>query len=191
MYGIGINDATYVTGGCPYYVKWANMLMRCYSKSFQEQHPSYSVNTVCKEWLTFSTFRKWLVENDYADDMSLELDKDLFFFGNTVYEPAKCCLIPKQINSFMSKLKGSGEHLPGVYFCVRDKSFTSQIRDNGKKVRLGTFKDQLSAHLKWWDAKCNVALELSDMITKDNIREEFIAKFSGQSPFVGDICERY
>ncbi|TOB13963.1 hypothetical protein, partial [Vibrio parahaemolyticus] len=62
--GVGINDADYASSKCPYYKKWHGIIIRCYDKSYQERKPSYVGATVCKEWLTFSNFRDWCIEQE-------------------------------------------------------------------------------------------------------------------------------
>jgi hypothetical protein len=54
LYGIGINDADYRVRprkgpACPFYVRWSNMLKRCYTGQ-------YNGVTVCKEWHTSQAY---------------------------------------------------------------------------------------------------------------------------------------
>jgi len=69
-YGVGRNDADYKTAvngeRCPYYRRWSSMLNRCYSASYQNMFPTYIGCTVCKDWLTFSHFRAWMVQPKLA-----------------------------------------------------------------------------------------------------------------------------
>ena len=68
VFGVGINDADYVIkvkvdGGyqdCPYYLKWKEMLRRCYSNRVASYHPTYKDCYVCEDWLIFSNFKKWM-----------------------------------------------------------------------------------------------------------------------------------
>ena len=74
VYGVGINDAWYMInvniGGklvtCKFYTKWVSMLTRCYSSKFHEMQPTYTECMVCKEWLTFSNFKKWMETQEWG-----------------------------------------------------------------------------------------------------------------------------
>jgi hypothetical protein len=59
--GVGHNDIfRYDTASSPYYLKWRNMLKRCYDPKTQANSPSYIGVTVCKEWHKFSNFKIWM-----------------------------------------------------------------------------------------------------------------------------------
>ena len=83
VYGVGVNDLDYSTqikeyvtkdGGrrsqkpvfiCKYYTAWKNMLKRCYSNKYLESRPSYIDASVCSEWLSATTFKKWVEQQDW------------------------------------------------------------------------------------------------------------------------------
>lgn len=111
VYGVGINDADYVTNPkimvgdkwislpqCPYYKRWVGALQRCYSKKRQEKQPTYKGCTVCDEWLTFSNFKKWMETQKWE---GRALDKDFLVEGNKVYSPSTCVFIPQALNNFI------------------------------------------------------------------------------------------
>lgn len=102
--GVGINDADYdtcVNGSvCPYYRKWADLLRRCYSKRFLEKRSSYKGCTVCKEWHTFSNFKRWMEKQDWEGKV---LDKDLLSGDDKIYSPDTCVFLPSKINNFLSE----------------------------------------------------------------------------------------
>jgi len=107
VYGVGVDDHDYQirkqSGGkivwtCPYYQTWVNMLSRCYSRNQKKYTPSYVGCKVCEEWLTFSTFKKWMSKQNWKGK---ELDKDLFGDGS-VYSPATCVFITKHMNLLAS-----------------------------------------------------------------------------------------
>ena len=69
VFGVGVNDASYMTNHkdkdgiikvCPYYRRWKNMLKRCYSSKCQDKNPTYLGCAVSNEWLTFSNFKLWM-----------------------------------------------------------------------------------------------------------------------------------
>lgn len=132
-YGVGINDADYTVKiasstwdnvkqkninskliwECPFYRKWRSMLERCYSKKYHTRSPKYKDCTVCDEWLTFSSFRAWMVDMDYENK---DLDKDLLYKGNRIYSPKTCVFLHKYVNRFIENGRGNSSVYPfGVY----------------------------------------------------------------------------
>lgn len=175
VFGLGINDANYKVTGCPYYKKWTNMLMRCYCKTYLDKNPSYVGSSVSEEWLIFTNFKDWLVSNNY--NMKDELDKDILSSFGNVYSPEMCCLIPKNVNSFLCKISKTGDLPKGVHYCNRYNVYIAQIRDKGKKIRLGSFDDPLTAHNVWLNKKSELALELSIEIQNTIVRDKFLDLF--------------
>jgi hypothetical protein len=182
VYGVGINDAGYVVqvkecteerypnGAkkhiliwvCPYYSRWRNMLLRCYSKKFQERRPTYKGCTVCKEWLLFSHFKSWMRTQDWE---GTQLDKDLLVEGNKVYSLETCVFVHTKVNSFTTDGgNGRGEHLIGCHLVENDKKFLSRCSSpfTKKKGFLGRFSTELEAHLAWKKQKHIYACQLAD-----------------------------
>lgn len=154
IYGVGINDAPYnvyylSSGGqkyiCPYYRTWRAMLERCYSPTFLKRNPSYDGTTVSPQWLYFSAFRDWMVQQDWQNKV---LDKDLLGAGNKHYSPNTCLFISKELNNLLTLRAGHR----GLYPLGVSKTtikgntyFTATCRMYGKKVNLGYFKDPSKA----------------------------------------------
>lgn len=152
--GVGINDLYHVRGRfvkekyvkCPFYEKWSNMIIRCYSKNKRE---CYKGCTVSDEWLVFSNFRNWMVSQDWENK---ELDKDILVKGNKLYSPETCIFIDQHINTLLiNKGAGRGKYALGVTFCKLNKKFRSSCSKNGKLKSLGYFKTEKEAH----NAYCN------------------------------------
>ena len=116
VYGVGVNDLGYrvqineeVTknGGkrilksvfrCKYYTAWRNMLTRCYDKKYLERNPSYIGTSVCNEWLSAATFKKWMEQQDWHGKC---LDKDIIVPGSKLYSPETCAFVLTATNSFV------------------------------------------------------------------------------------------
>ena len=167
VYGVGINDADYsvnsVIGSCqvmcPYYDKWKGMLRRCYSKKYHNKQPTYINCTVCEEWLTFSTFKRWMETQDWQDK---HLDKDLLCKDNKVYSAIYCVFVSQQINSFLTdRVNNRGEFLIGVDYISRLGKFRASCSDGKRTQYLGLFNTELEAHLKWKAKKHTIACELA------------------------------
>lgn len=62
--GFGINDLesaiSHLGEKCPYYIKWTQMLHRCYSINRMKTHPTYLGTAVSEDWLYFSNFKSWM-----------------------------------------------------------------------------------------------------------------------------------
>lgn len=159
VYGVGVNDASYnvryFDGDesflCPYYQKWVDMLKRCYSKRFLLKNSSYSGCKVCDDWLVFSSFKRWMMSQQWEGK---SLDKDILVKGNKEYSPETCLFIPQQVNCFvLDNKKIRGKYKIGVSFNKQMKKFRAQIKIKGKQTHLGYFDDEESAHKAYLDAK--------------------------------------
>ncbi len=80
------------------YVKWANMMQRCYSEEVHKNKSYYIPCTADIEWLNFSNYREWHKKNSMGD-RKVDLDKDVLIPGNTVYGSETCTLIPHFTNT--------------------------------------------------------------------------------------------
>lgn len=160
IFGVGIKDNEYslvkkeYVGGkwkrvwaCPYYLKWKDMLMRCYSEKYLAKNPSYRGCTVCEEWLTFSNFKSWMEQQDWEGK---ELDKDLLLKGNKLYSPSTCIFIDQVLNTFLVNQR-NGKGLLGASWHQRDKVYGSNISNpfTGCTEFLGNFKTEQEAHTAW------------------------------------------
>lgn len=106
IYGIGfIGDGKYMAK-CNNemvlsYNTWHSIIRRCYSEQSKDRFPAYyGICTICEEWLNYQVFAEWFVKNEYKVDGRLHIDKDILCYGNTVYCPDKCLLVPQKINMF-------------------------------------------------------------------------------------------
>ena len=111
--GVATNDADYITQicerlpngkrkavwRCPVYDVWNSMIKRGYSHKFKERKPTYQNVAVCDEWLLFSNFRDWWIENNVR---GWQLDKDILVKSNLIYSPDKCVYIPSYVNSLLT-----------------------------------------------------------------------------------------
>lgn len=159
LYGVGISDANYPVRSkenkiiCLYYQRWFTMMMRGYCKSTKDCNPAYKNTTVCKEWLTFSVFREWMIEQDWEGK---EIDKDLIIKGNQEYSPEACSFVPKKINLLkLSPMKSKAGYLMGVTKHKRagaDK-YHAAIKIRGKVYNLGFFKTEYNAWLAYKQSK--------------------------------------
>lgn len=104
--GVGINDVASYTkrNKNPLVAKavsvYTHMIVRCYSKRYQEKHQSYIGCTVCEKWKKLSGFledlphikgyAKWVKSVLAGEKKRVFLDKDGLFPGNKVYSKDTC-----------------------------------------------------------------------------------------------------
>jgi len=165
IYGVGINDAGYKahiassnkTLVCPYYIRWSNMIKRCYSDEFHDRNPTYIECSVCDEWLLFSNFKSWMVKQNWE---GMELDKDVIFPDNKLYSPDTCCFIPKSLNALLTDSGSSrGKYPQGVSWHKATKKFQARVRFNGKQASLGYYKGPEEASEAYIKAKTAIIIK--------------------------------
>ena len=153
IHGVGINDANYVTQkvidgkmvACSFYRVWRHMLERCYDPKYQLNKPTYVGCSVVKEWLSFMSFREWMMGQEWEGK---HLDKDALKVGNKVYGPDTCVFIDRETNSLLSEKIKPGKELPfGV--SMRGKKYHAQCTVKGRTQNLGFYDDPIDAHRKW------------------------------------------
>lgn len=196
VYGVGINDADYVTRKmetigyvdgkrkqktvwrCQYYQTWEKMLERCYSAKFQERNPTYTGCTVSDEWLTFSNFRAWMVAQDWE---GLQLDKDLLLEGNKVYSAETCVFVAQTVNLFtIDRGNDRGKWQIGVCWNKERKKFQSNCNNPlaKKQEHLGLFTCEQQAHEAWLTRKLELAHKLAAIQTDPRVAKALVDRYS-------------
>lgn len=185
IFGVGINDADYevqpmVNGKrvwCPFYRKWFNMLLRCYSENYQQRRPTYIGCYVILEWLRFSNFKSWMIEQDWEEK---QLDKDILFKDNKVYGTETCVFVDKSVNLFLLERGNDRGKWPiGVNYCKRDKKFIAKCWsvEIGKQKHLGMFLTPDEAHQAWLAFKLDQAYILAEQQTDVRVAEALINRY--------------
>ncbi|HDZ3730342.1 TPA: hypothetical protein RSW61_001940 [Vibrio harveyi] len=190
VFGVGINDSNtpvtrvnYIEGvrtvtSCPYYKKWYGIINRCYDKSYQERKPSYVGATVCKEWLTFSNFKRWCIEQEkeVGDISKLELDKDLLSTDSNHYSPSTCCFLPKKVNMFL-QIRTDGKQKSGV-IKRSNISYRASYRDSlrGKRINIGSYPTEELAYQAYLSKKVDLAKEIAStsLVPQQHVKEALI-----------------
>lgn len=161
--GIGVHNGTFegTNKNTPVYEAWRGILRRCYDPSCKS-YSIYEDVEVCDEWHNFQNFADWFCAQEH-NDKGFVVDKDLKMFGNRVYSPNMCTLVPVAVNSLFT---GSDERLnprelpKGVHFCKAQNVYVAQVHKgevtklgNKKQTYLGQFKDKVPAILAYKRAK--------------------------------------
>jgi len=157
--GVGINDADYAVAPrvngvrgpkCPFYVIWEGMLKRCYSEKYQKLKPTYIGCTITSEWLIFSNFKLWMMNQDWEGK---ELDKDILIQHNKLYSPSTCIFVSRAINKLIDEKKSRrGKFKIGVRSLGKGR-YTARCGIYGKNKYLGAFNSEIEAHEAYKAAK--------------------------------------
>lgn len=132
--GVGINDINGAESSIAWR-RWSSMLTRCYGNDYYNRRPTYIGCTVCKEWLTFSNFKKWFDKN-YRE--GYHLDKDILSQGAKIYSPETCCFIPHDINTLLlNRGRDRGAYPVGV--SKQGNKYQSKLNINGANKYIGLF----------------------------------------------------
>lgn len=170
VFGVGINDAPYKTHikingkrvECPFYSKWQGMLKRAYYQQYKDKNKTYKDCTVCAEWLLFSSFRVWMIKQDWKGN---ELDKDILIQGNKVYSPETCLFVSKKVNSLLVTCLPSRSNLKVGVFLRGDilkNKFKSYCNNDGKSIHLGYYQTEDEAHDAYCEYKYKVISDIAE-----------------------------
>ena len=189
--GAGINDADYVVEQkylvdgkrktlwrCTIYRAWTKMLERCYNRAYQAKYPTYVGCSVAHEWLNFSAFRAWMVNQDHDGK---HLDKDILLPGNKVYGPDTCVFVSAKLNTFMGDCGTSrGEWPIGVHFNGNKGKFVARCSNpfNENSDFLGYFTCPNTAHEAWREHKHELACKYADQQTDLRIASALRSRYN-------------
>lgn len=168
VHGYGINDIGCVDNNSKRlksYISWKGMLERVYSEKYHKNQPTYIGCSVCKEWLTFSNYKKW---HDINYVEGYQLDKDILVLGNKEYSSETCRFVPQYINKLLTDRRNDrGGYVIGVSkntlyphkspkeFVARCCTFDIVTKKSNKSRHLGLFYTELEAHLVYKQVKEN------------------------------------
>lgn len=153
--GVGVTDVEITKELLPFYRRWASMLTRGHSQAFKEKYPSYKSKYVNKDWHLFSTFQKWMDQQNWK---GLELDKDILIEGNDEYGPDTCCFVPQRINSLLTGADANrGDYPIGVTAIAAKKKtrYLGKVKREGIPFEIGLFDTPEEAHQAWQLEKSN------------------------------------
>lgn len=140
------------------YRHWYQMLRRVYEKG---THKNYDDATVCKDFLSYSTFHEWCLTKVGYEQDDFHLDKDFKVKGCKVYSPDTCIFIPKELNQvIVNRADYRGEYPLGVY--AYQDGYRCQVLKFGKR-KTWFFSTVEEAFLKY---KLEKELHIKDVLNK-------------------------
>lgn len=152
------------------YLRWCDMINRCYNQKFHERQPQYSNCEICEEWKNYSNFEKWYEENYYSvGNEQMDLDKDILFKRNKIYSPDTCCIVPHSINTlFISGKRNRGDLPLGVSYEKNKNRYRAYASCERKSMKLGTYDNSDNAFEEFREYKENIIKNIAKKY-KDNI----------------------
>lgn len=171
MCGIGYRGSNNADCTCESYIRWHDMLSRCYNAKFHERQPQYRGCTVCAEWLNYMNFKEWYDSHKYGD-RKLDVDKDILFKGNTVYSPETAVLVPHEINTLLINCRGNRGNLPlGVHLDKERNKYRAEMSHMGTNKKLGRFDTPEEAFAKYKEYKEKLIKEVAEKY-KDKVSDK-------------------
>lgn len=129
------------------YNVWNGVLERGYCKKFKAKYPTYAHTTVCEEWHNFQVFAEWY-EAQYKED-GWQIDKDILKWGNKLYSPENCRMIPHELNILLT-LRGSSRGCYPIGVSASDHGYyVAQLNIDGIINRIGTFPTPHAAFIAY------------------------------------------
>lgn len=114
------------------YMKWQNMLERCYEPTTEQMRLCYEDVTVCTEWFNYQNFAEWAKVQPGYGNREWAMEKDLLVKGNRYYAPDKCCFLPAELNNQMLKTeKMRGLYPIGVCLHKSNGKFIAHCKQEG------------------------------------------------------------
>lgn len=145
------------------YDAWIRMLERSKDESFKDKYPVYKDVDCCDEWLCFQNFAEWYDNHYYeVEGQAMEVDKDWIRFGNKIYCPEFCEIVPSIINScLLNHAKIKNYELPTGITCY-DNKYLVRMSFEGKRKNLGYYNDLKEAMKTYKAAKINYVNYLAE-----------------------------
>lgn len=154
------------------------MLERCYSSSVHDNFPSYVGCSVTSEWLTFSSFREWMITQPWQGN---QLDKDILVAGNTIYMPDRCVFVSQSLNKFIHDSGPQKGDLPlGVSWFKQFRRFRADCHNPFRKKLeyLGMFDCPDAAHAAWRSRKHELACQYAEIQSDERISAALRSRFA-------------
>lgn len=120
------------------YSSWNAILSRCLNSKVKEKQPTYADCTVDGKWHYFKEYKAWYDSQIGFDKEGYQTDKDLLVRGNLHYSEDTCCLIPRDLNTYIAKIP-----IYGCTTCIRYKvktyQYSVETTYEGEKLHLGYY----------------------------------------------------
>ena len=149
----------YVGGDIDYesysFIKWKNMIQRCYSDVVHKLKPYYMDKEVCIEWQNYQNFKIWF-DAHYIPDTKVDLDKDLLCKESNMYSPETCVFMTHFLNTVFEER--------GIKSNITESKdgFKVYMMILNKKQDIGVFKTKEQAYSAFIEYKKKYIEELAE-----------------------------
>lgn len=126
------------------FIRWRNMIQRCYNSKVHSYKPYYRGKKVCEEWLIFQNFKIWYDEH-MIPGAKVDLDKDLICKSSNIYSPETCVFISHFLNTLFEdrgtekKIEQTGDGKFKVYMYILNKKIEGDIYDTESEALQGFY----------------------------------------------------
>lgn len=138
------------------FIKWKNMIQRCYNKKVHESKPYYTDKDVCIEWQNYQNFKIWF-DTHYIPGTKVDLDKDLLCKESNMYSPETCACLTHFLNTVFED-RGIKSNI------VQNENGTYSVSMSvlNKRIDLGVFDSEEEAQQGFIDGKIDYICDLAE-----------------------------
>lgn len=123
------------------FIKWKNMIQRCYSDVVHKLKPYYMNKEVCIEWQNYQNFKLWF-DTHYIPGTKVDLDKDLLCKESNMYSPEICAFMTHFLNTVF-EYRGIENNIQQN----DDGTYSVSMNVLNKKMDIGVFDSEEEAVL--------------------------------------------
>lgn len=136
--GVGILGDFPVDVKSKCYRTWYHILKRCYTPHTEQIALHYGDCWVADDWHHIENFGSWIEQQKWEENW--HIDKDLLVKGNKVYSENTCCMVPVEINNFLTLRRNHrGLYPVGVTYHERLDKYEASVSENGSPKYLGVY----------------------------------------------------
>ena len=156
---LGMDDIDYHSDA---WIRWTNMMQRCYSEKIHKYKPYYKNCSVCEEWHNFSNFKIWY-DTHFIPGTQVDLDKDLIGKCSNVYSPETCSLITHFMNTLFEK-RGTSRRISKN----KKGKFSASMLILNKNILIGEYETEEEAKKGFAEYKKNYIKNIAEK-SKDKV----------------------
>lgn len=138
------------------FIKWKNMIQRCYNKKVHKLKPYYMDKNVCIEWQNYQNFKIWF-DAHYIPGTKVDLDKDLLCKESNMYSPETCACLTHYLNTVFED-RGIKNNI------VQNENgtYSASMSVLNKRIDIGVFDTEEEAQQGFIDGKIDYICDLAE-----------------------------
>ena len=158
------------------YGAWHGILARCLNPKTKAKQPTYADCKVHEDWQYYQNFKEWFYNQVGSGLEGYQVDKDLLVRGNLLYSADTCCLIPRDLNTYLASLPVYG-CTTCIDFKVNVCQYAVEVTHEGCKYHLGYFNTYKQAFMELKTFKEQKLREFAEKykgLVSDHVRERLL-----------------